>query len=97
MVKRIQMSRKHPWRADNPDAVIVDRRSKWGNPFRIGSTAWIPVDSSGTWSKEPHEPLTRVQAVECFRYVAEYTAREYPGFFDPLRDRDLELANGGTQ
>jgi hypothetical protein len=35
MPKRIQMSRQHPWRADNPDAVIVARPSKWGNPYRI--------------------------------------------------------------
>lgn len=31
--KRVQMTRNKPWRADNPDAVIVDRRTKWGNPF----------------------------------------------------------------
>lgn len=35
MPKRIQMSRQHPWRADNPDAVIVARPSRWGNPFRL--------------------------------------------------------------
>lgn len=35
MPKRIQMSRQHPWRADNPDAVIVARPSRWGNPFPI--------------------------------------------------------------
>jgi hypothetical protein len=29
------MSRQHPWRADNPDAVIVARPSKWGNPFPV--------------------------------------------------------------
>lgn len=34
--KRIQMTRQKPWRADNPDAVIVARPSKWGNPWRIG-------------------------------------------------------------
>lgn len=110
--KRIQMSRKHPWRADNPDAVIVARPSRWGNPFRIGSTAWIPVSEDGRWSKDPHPPLTREQAVECFRLNAIFTAREYPGFFDPLRGHDLacwcpldqpchadvllELANGGA-
>jgi hypothetical protein len=33
--KRIQMSRKRPWRAENPDAVIVARPSRWGNPFPI--------------------------------------------------------------
>ena len=26
---------RHPWRADNPDAVIVARPSRWGNPFRV--------------------------------------------------------------
>lgn len=31
--KRVQMTRKHPWRADNPDAVIVARPSMWGNPY----------------------------------------------------------------
>lgn len=31
--KRIQMSRQKPWREDNPDAVIVARPGKWGNPF----------------------------------------------------------------
>ena len=31
--KRIRMSRQNPWRADNPDAVIVARPSNWGNPF----------------------------------------------------------------
>jgi hypothetical protein len=33
MPKRIQMTRQRPWRADNPDAVIVARPSKWGNPI----------------------------------------------------------------
>jgi len=32
--KRVQMTRNKPWRADNPDAVIVDRRTKWGNPYK---------------------------------------------------------------
>lgn len=31
--KRIQMTRQRPWRAEHPDAVIVARPSKWGNPF----------------------------------------------------------------
>lgn len=35
MPKRIQMTRQRPWRADNPDAVIVARPSKWGNPFAV--------------------------------------------------------------
>ena len=33
--QRLQMSRQKPWRADNPDAVIVARPSRWGNPFPV--------------------------------------------------------------
>ncbi len=35
MPERIQMSRQRPWRAEHPDAVIVARPSKWGNPYRV--------------------------------------------------------------
>lgn len=43
--KRIQMSRQHPWRDANPDAVIVSRGSSYGNPFRVGG--WYVVDRDG--------------------------------------------------
>ncbi len=34
MPKRVQMHRrKGGWRKDHPDAVIVARPTKWGNPF----------------------------------------------------------------
>lgn len=36
MPERVQMARQHPWRDRHPDAVIVDRRTKWGNPFKDG-------------------------------------------------------------
>ncbi|MCB2412378.1 DUF4326 domain-containing protein [Demequina sp. TTPB684] len=36
MPKRVQMSRQHPWRAEHPDAVIVARPSRWGNPLPGG-------------------------------------------------------------
>ena len=32
MPKRIQMTRQRPWRRDHPNAVIVARPSRWGNP-----------------------------------------------------------------
>ncbi|GAA2048442.1 hypothetical protein GCM10009800_40770 [Nocardiopsis rhodophaea] len=35
MPQRIQMTRRRTWRADHPDAVVVSRPTKWGNPFRI--------------------------------------------------------------
>lgn len=37
MPQRIQMSRQRPWRAEHPDAVIVARGTRWGNPFRISA------------------------------------------------------------
>ena len=46
--KRVQMSRQHPWRTDNPDAVIVARPSRWGNPYevahRAGGWALLGID-----------------------------------------------------
>jgi len=35
MPRRIQMTRQRPWRRDHPDAVIVARPTRWGNPFRV--------------------------------------------------------------
>lgn len=64
MPERIQMSRQRPWRAEHPDAVIVARPSKWGNPYRVGDEfAWMgayPVLGI-------EEPLTREDAVDLFR------------------------------
>lgn len=44
MPKRIQMTRNKPWRAENPDAVIVARPTKWGNQWRIVPVRdnWFP-------------------------------------------------------
>lgn len=51
MPRRIQMSRQRPWRADHPDAVIVSRPGKWGNPFKLGEVLRVSVgdrDNAGT-------------------------------------------------
>lgn len=86
--QRIQRKRTKGWRKPE-GAIYVGRGSNWGNPFTIGSTNWIPVDSSGLWSKEPHPPLTRERVAECFRFTAEFTAREFPGHFAPLAGKNL--------
>ncbi len=85
---RVQRKRTKGWRMPE-NTVSVCCPGRWGNPFSIGSTGWIPVDDSGVWSKEPHEPLTREQAVECFRFCAEFDARERPEVFAPLRGKNL--------
>lgn len=62
--KRIQMSRQRPWRAENPDAVIVARPSKWGNPYRVGEVGWNP------WY--PKAVATREDVVLAFRMDVLY-------------------------
>lgn len=51
MLRRVQMRRDRPWRKDHPDAVIVARPSKWGNPFRIGQQG-IKGHSDAVWAFE---------------------------------------------
>lgn len=69
MPKRIQMSRQRPWRADNPDAVIVARPTKWGNPY---SWQRIPREQMAySWDDENPPPFSDAQrrgfAVSDFR------------------------------
>lgn len=104
--KRIQMSRQHPWRAENPDAVIVARPSKWGNPVKVGET--LPVSHGG----ERFGTITITEpsmAVFVFRRYVEHYALD----LTELRGKDLacwcpldqpchadvllKLANGGTE
>ncbi|MCL2463607.1 MAG: DUF4326 domain-containing protein [Micrococcales bacterium] len=46
---RVQMSRSHAWRAENRDAIRVDRLTRWGNPFRVEQRggAWMVIDENG--------------------------------------------------
>jgi len=62
MPKRIRMSRQHPWRADNPDAVIVARPSRWGNPFAVGEEVTI-----NGWGEIATVTMTPALAVACYR------------------------------
>jgi len=45
MPKRVQMTRQRPWRQDHPNAVIVARPSRWGNPWKPGCPGhfWLPT------------------------------------------------------
>lgn len=97
MPKRIQMSRQRPWRAENPDAVIVSRPSKWGNPFKVGGIAeW------GTGERYSRRVVSRIdssaKAVRLFRnWMTDLHGDRYyfhlptaPMFdLDELRGRDL--------
>lgn len=47
---------------------LVYRPTRWGNPYKIGSTAWRPT-ADGRWDKGPDlVPLTREGAIDCFRW-----------------------------
>ncbi|MCB1343362.1 MAG: DUF4326 domain-containing protein [Pseudooceanicola sp.] len=64
------MTRHKPWRQDNPDAVIVDRTTMWGNPWRAGDdgvpdsaeavrlfrAAVTGFDSGGSWCAPQAHP-----------------------------------------
>lgn len=55
--RRIQMSRQHPWRAEHPNAVIVARPSRWGNPYkvvRVKSDPENPGEWATVWISEEH-------------------------------------------
>lgn len=68
--QRIQRRRTAGWRM--PDgAVYVGRPSRWGNPWKAGSTGWT-IKPGGWIDREPHPPLTREQAVESFRNAEEF-------------------------
>lgn len=67
--KRVQMSRQHPWRADNPDAVIVARPSKWGNPYRLvrdDDGNWDVVEDGIVHDWDSNKDDARALAVEIF-------------------------------
>ena len=77
--KRIQMHRrKGGWRKDHPDAVIVARPSKWGNPYRVGEKYFT---RNGGWAKV----RDLAHAVELFRNSRETRRMDMA----ELRNKDL--------
>lgn len=103
MARRIQMSRQRPWRAENPEAVIVARPSKWGNDFAVGAIITDPTGQLKTTVRD------RAHAVALFRKhqapalrsaaLAELAGRDVACWCpedEPCHgDVLLELANGG--
>lgn len=80
MPKRVQMTRHRPWRCDHPDAVIVARPSRWGNPYVVGMTH----------RGQPIE--TRQDAVDLFANMLACADRSFPSNEEiaaQLRGKDL--------
>lgn len=101
--KRIQMSRQRPWRAEHPDAVIVDRRTRWGNPFAViptpaddhmaGEFPW-KVERRGETAWFKHRADALAEAVQWFRESMDDIARHlsddaFASEMSELRGRDL--------
>lgn len=96
MPKRIQMSRQTAWRAENPDAVIVARPSRWGNPYPVG------VEVTATWLGGEMATIvaTPEMAVAAFRDLMAGRLTRYPGdhpedaAYVSSWERDLEALRG---
>lgn len=94
MPKRIQMSRQHPWRAEHPDAVIVDRRTKWGNPYRVGESLTLFVGKDRVQRLEWIGPATAV-ALYRLLWLTNWNVADAriphaaPGALAELAGRDL--------
>ena len=56
MPKRIQRSRKKGWRKPE-GAVIVDRTSRWGNPFKVGDLG-IPDNAAAVEAFEHYTNIS---------------------------------------
>lgn len=88
MARRVQMTRARPWRCHHPDAVIVARPGKWGNPFAVGKN--LCSDSAGGFTCTAIE--TRRQAVDAFKAMLCVADRNYPSNAEivaELAGRDL--------
>lgn len=96
--KRVQMSRQRPWRSEHPDAVIVDRRTRWGNWWKVRqdspSTYGLSIYNGEFVRRGMSKPVAIAKAVRWFREdCAEVLRAETDGkFYDALqtlRGRDL--------
>lgn len=87
MPKRIQRKRSRGWRMP-PNTIYVGRPTKWGNPFKIGSTI---KNLMGTEFKIE----TAEQAVNAYKNL--YLTKINPGFIfgqELLMEADLSELRG---
>ena len=91
--RRVQMSRQHPWRADNPDAVIVSRPSRWGNPCHWYPRPTVELTATGM-TLHPADPAgARAISVQGFReQLADPDARAFNGY---PSDAEIRAAHAG--
>lgn len=94
---RVQMTRSRPWRREHPDAVIVARPSRWGNPFRVGREGALWAVRSSVPSLDLTGLASREVAVGCAVELfgthlgpfGSFEESDMAGWLAPLRGRDL--------
>lgn len=86
---RVQLSRAKGWRLP-PNTVVVDRRSQWGNPFRVGETV---QRFSREAICETIVVRDRAHAVALHREWIELSNRQWPAImrsaYEPLLGKNL--------
>jgi hypothetical protein len=85
--QRVQRKRTKGWRMPE-NTVSVCRPGRWGNPWRVGSTAWT-IGAGGYIDREPHGPLTAEECIESFRHGIEHHLEGVPDYLAELRGKDL--------
>lgn len=72
--ERIQMSRQRPWRENSPDAVVIARPAKWGNPFQIGGNRpelFVFTTNGVVWTTPRSDSAVREAHTEAARRFPE--------------------------
>ncbi|MFI8942690.1 DUF4326 domain-containing protein [Streptomyces syringium] len=87
MPTRIQRRRTKGWRAPE-GAVYVGRGSRWGNPWKVGSTGYRGLPGGG-YGRGLLPPLTRQQAVDSYRHAHSFDAGWLTSVREELAGRDL--------
>lgn len=98
--KRIQRKRTKGWRLP-PDAVIVTRPTKWGNPFHIGGklgdVPWKVVRVAGLTDQPVDTIISRGMASRLYRVWLREKLEDDPFFLNPLMGRDLACWCSSTE
>ena len=93
MPKRVQMHRrKGGWRNDHPDAVIVARPSKWGNPIILDEPIYIftIISMAPERGERTMREWRRDACAEAFRLMMLAERRDIPA--EEVTDLDRAMA-----
>lgn len=82
MPERIQRKRTRGWRMP-VGAVYVGRRSRWGNPYKLGDSYKSPISECGMFHVSSDNVLMLFETYAKGRLAME------PDWLDPLRGHDL--------